>query len=355
MGSVEFIDVDRSRLLTIERDDEAGLWAVTSQPWPPLAIPDDPIVEAIGHLDVVVGQLEREHGLILPLEVRQVLTLPEVRLGTEEVKLWAPHMIGAPPWEVGTESQRWAGYLDQDHYDPSVGQGVLRNLVGATTYDQLRVREDAHVAARGTSLHTHGLPASYDLAGIQSIHRHLFQDVYPWAGQLRTVDMSKGGVGPGFVSFDQLRPSFDQIADLLQDTDLLRSVPAARYPAALARVYDALNTIHPFREGNGRTQREFVTALAGEAGYSVDWRRVEGAANDHASEVARSGDLGPMTTMFERIVRRAGFERPGAALPGAIAAAYPQPAHDATREHPTRQVPPAPRRPGPGREGGLSR
>lgn len=358
MGSAEFVDVDRGRLVTIGSDDPAGeLWFATWRPWPPAAAPDDPVVEAIGSLDAVVAQLERDQGLVLPIEVRQVLTLPEVRLGDQDAKLWAPHMIGAPPWEVGTESQRWAGYLDQEHFDPSVGQGVLRNLVGATTYDQLRVREDAFVAARGTSLHTHGLPATYDLAGLQSIHHHLFQDVYQWAGELRTVDMSKGGTGPGFVSFDAIRPTFDQITDLLRDTELLRRIPTAMYPAALARVYDALNTVHPFREGNGRTQREFVTALAGEAGYNIDWRSVQAVVNDRASEAALTGDLAPMTTMFERIVRRgpATIGHSSTMLPGAVAAAYPGPSQGATREPPMSPQVRPPRRDERGPDNGLSR
>jgi len=67
---------------------------------------------------------------------------------------------------------------------------------------------------------------------------------------------------------------FAELSGYLSETNLLRNVAASQYAGDLAHVYNVVNTIHPFREGNGRTQREFVTALAREAGYDVNWTRV---------------------------------------------------------------------------------
>ena len=100
------------------------------------------------------------------------------------------------PWEVGDHHQRWNGYLDFAHVDPFMGTPILRNLVGATTGDELRHREDTFVGVRALTLRANGIPGSFDLAGLQAIHRHLFQDVYEWAGELRTVGMQKGEVPP---------------------------------------------------------------------------------------------------------------------------------------------------------------
>lgn len=211
----------------------------------------------------------------------------------------------------------------------------------------------AHVPATSSPA-SHVLPASYDLAGLQSIHRHLFADVYPWAGELRTVPIAKGA-GTAFCSPEQIEPAFAQVAALLDEMNLLRDVKPALYPETLGRIYNAVNTIHPFREGNGRTQREFVSALATEAGYTLEWTRVAGIVNDLASEYARRGDHGPMTAMFQTIVdRRVAPPTGSAALPGAVSAAYPSQAADATRSqsgHGARQRPASPSGP----EHGLSR
>lgn len=176
--------------------------------------------------------------------------------------------MGERPWEVGDERQRWEGYLDPEHWDSSVGQGVLRNLVRARDYDELREIEDAAVGMRAMTLRAHGIPGSYDLAGLQQVHRHLFQDVYEWTGDLRTVNIVKAG--PGFVPTDQIESLMHLVTARIEETDLLRAVPEPTFTETLARVYNAVNAAHPFREGNGRTQREFITALARESGHTLD-------------------------------------------------------------------------------------
>ena len=124
---------------------------------------------------------------------------------------------------------------------------------------------------------------------------------------------------------------FAELSGYLSETNLLRNLAASHYAGDLAHVYNVVNTIHPFREGNGRTQREFVTALAREAGYDVNWTRVNGWVNDRASEAARAGDMRPMETMFARIVTLAADRPPAIVrLPGAVNAAYPSGAQKAT-------------------------
>lgn len=342
MGRVEFIDTDSARLWIVGWEPPLQTWFATYEPWPPDPdAVDDPLVDALGTSPhevptaaALLDRLRAEHGVDAPQEVRQALADPAVRTTNDAVRFWRPEMVGMPPWQVGTESQRWEGYLDPHHYDPTVGQGVLRNLVGATTYDELRRREDTFVGYRGATLRNHGLPASFDLAGLQSIHRHLFQDVYEWAGELRTVNIAKGRA---FLAPEQIESGFAQVAEIIRDTDLLRSIPQSSYSESLALVYHTVNTVHPFREGNGRSQREFITALARAGGFSIDWQRVPGWVNDRASELARGGDMAAMQTLFQRIVRPG----PGAShsqpprLPGAVRAAYPKAAGHVSSHRPT--------------------
>lgn len=106
----------------------------------------------------------------------------------------------AQPWETGDEISRWYGYLLDD------GK-TLRNRVGATTPDDLRRAEDHLVETRALSLREHGLPGSYDLAGLQAVHRHMFQDVYDWAGELRTVSIRKSA-DTWFTPVPDIEPSW---------------------------------------------------------------------------------------------------------------------------------------------------
>ncbi|MEL7978370.1 Fic family protein [Isoptericola sp. F-RaC21] len=206
------------------------------------------------------------------------------------------------PWEQGDEGARWNGYLLDDRH-------TLRNLVGARTPEQLRRIEDDLVEARALTLREHGLPTSYDLEGLRQVHRHLFQDVYAWAGDLRTVEIRKGA--GWFARRKQIEPAMRQLAEHLRETSNLRSVSAREVPRDLAQVYNIVNHVHPFREGNGRTQREFITALARESGHRLDWTRVTRdragyeSENDQASREASEGHPTALYEMFARITIRA--------------------------------------------------
>ncbi len=207
------------------------------------------------------------------------------------------------PWETGDEYARWDGYLLED-------KRTLRNLVGARTPEQLRNAEDHLVEARALTLREHGLPDSYGLDGLRAIHRHLFQDVYEWAGEVRTVSIRKGRDG-WFAPLDRIAPTMQAVGEQIARTENLRGIDPERIPGTLAQVYNLTNQAHPFREGNGRTQREYITALARESGHHIDWTRVTvgrgdlESENDRASRLAASGDPSALRDMFHRIVTRA--------------------------------------------------
>lgn len=116
-----------------------------------LADAEDPLVDVLGvrpgevtSAAALVWRLGADHGVTVPDEVRAALEDPSMRSSNDVVQLWRDEP-GPRPWEVGDEPQRWAGYLDLEHYDPVQEEAVLRNLVGATTYGDLRKREDDFV------------------------------------------------------------------------------------------------------------------------------------------------------------------------------------------------------------------
>jgi cell filamentation protein len=86
----------------------------------------------------------------------------------------------------------------------------------------------------------------------------------------------------------------------------LRGMSREQFIDRLAYHYDQLNYVHPFREGNGRTQRVFWNRVARDAGWQLDWREVHGATNDQASRAAsEQQDFGPLREMFDQIVSKA--------------------------------------------------
>jgi cell filamentation protein len=193
------------------------------------------------------------------------------------------------------------GFLDA-YLDP--GTGVLRNLIGARTRESLEDAEGSLSFARLVQLMDRPLKPTGDLAELCAVHRHLFQDLYDWAGQIRTVDIRKNVEGAEFfLPSAMIERASAFAAGELRSDNMLRGLDREHFIARLAYHYDQVNYIHPFREGNGRVQRVFWNRIALAAGWQLDWRPVHGDVNDRASRAASDQrDLGPLRAMFDRIV-----------------------------------------------------
>jgi cell filamentation protein len=188
------------------------------------------------------------------------------------------------------------------YLDPATG--ILRNRVGAKTQAELDAAEADLTAARLLQLLDHPPEPSGDLAELQDIHLRLFADLYEWAGECRTVDLRKAVEGAEFfLPVSMIEESAAYAAAELRRDGMLRSLPRDAFVERLAHHYDQFNYIHPFREGNGRTQRFFWSRVARDAGWQLDWSSVRGEANDAASRVASEDrDFGPLHAMFDAIV-----------------------------------------------------
>lgn len=92
------------------------------------------------------------------------------------------------------------------------------------------------------------------LAHLQHLHYQLFQDIYVWAGQLRTVDISKGTTR--FCHCQRIEPEADKLMAIIPALDQINNKDAMA--DAMADLYCELNMLHPFRDGNGRAQRFFL-------------------------------------------------------------------------------------------------
>lgn len=190
------------------------------------------------------------------------------------------------------------------YLDPS--SGVLRNLVGATSYGALRNAEGELVAMRmGQFLEALPLRPSGSLEDFKVIHQWLFQDIYDWAGVPRTVEICKNTQNAEFfLPCANIETGFAWSQEELAKDNLLKGLPLNEFAQRLAYHYDNYNFIHPFREGNGRAQRLFWTLLCHDAGYDLDWCQVSGEENDEASRAAaEEGNLSGLVRIFTRIAR----------------------------------------------------
>jgi cell filamentation protein len=150
--------------------------------------------------------------------------------------------------------------------DPYVypGTNVLRNRFGLRDARELERRERDASYARLLQLAAEPLPGRYDLAHLQAFHRHIFGDVWPWAGELRSVAIAKENTM--FALPEHIAPYLSNVLAGLPREDFLRGLPRRQLAARLAHYMAEINAVHPFREGNGRTQRAFVGQLAAQAG-----------------------------------------------------------------------------------------
>jgi len=193
-----------------------------------------------------------------------------------------------------------------DTVDPYLipGTDVLRNLLGIRISADLASAEADLSFARALQLLDSPAPATNDLDELRAIHRHLFQDLFDWAGAVRTIDVRKNIPGAEFfLPVGYIEHASAVCFRELAEERHLWGLPRERFVQRLAYHYEKINYIHPFREGNGRTQRIFWNRVALRAGWQLDWRPVHGEEN-HAAARAGSDqqDLGPLIRMFEKVV-----------------------------------------------------
>jgi len=158
-------------------------------------------------------------------------------------------------------------YVDHDYIYTDPKTGILRNLADITDPDDLLFFESGAVAKRIQELYEKPLKIK-GVDSLLSIHRHLFQDVYSWAGKRRKVEISKAG--KQFFPTTHFDNTFRFIDTLISDYRSITKGENLQITAKLAEILDNVNYLHPFREGNGRAQREFLRLLALEKGLTLN-------------------------------------------------------------------------------------
>ncbi len=158
-------------------------------------------------------------------------------------------------------------YIDPDFTYTYPETKILRNLLDITDPEVLLFVESGAVTKRLQELYENPIK----IKGIDSlfeIHRHLFQDIYVWAGKKRVVEISKDG--KQFFPTFHFDNAFRYIDQLITDFKKIPKDNKKMLAEKLGEILDNVNYLHPFREGNGRTQREFLRLLAWEKGLTLN-------------------------------------------------------------------------------------
>lgn len=133
---------------------------------------------------------------------------------------------------------------------------------------------------------------------MQALHFQLFQDVYDWAGELRTVGIAKDG-GDSFAPPQSIAVPVGHVTQKIFELGYLRELSGENLVQMVAYLYDYLNFAHPFREGNGRTQREFFAQLLAESHRGFEWGTITKSELHDACHRARNdGNLEPLAALI---------------------------------------------------------
>lgn len=168
-----------------------------------------------------------------------------------------------------------------DYFIP--GTFVLRNTFigpgepyGITDGAELNRREEQRTALRLAELAVRPVEGGFDYDHMKAIHRHVFQDVYDWAGEERTAPTDRFMTKDGH-SYYPAGPSLANAAEAeyakIADSGYLRGLPHDAFVTELSERWGELNVVHSFREGNTRTQFVFFSQLCDQAGYALDARQ----------------------------------------------------------------------------------
>ncbi|HXP18733.1 MAG TPA: Fic family protein [Streptosporangiaceae bacterium] len=188
--------------------------------------------------------------------------------------------------------------MPEDPYTDPV-TGILLNKLGLRIADELKSAEREITHAALIMLRESPVRPTYDLPHLCAIHQRIFGDLYVWAGQVRTVAIARGNL---FCLPQYIESSSADIFRALGGENFLRGLERRPFIDRLTYYLGEVNAVHPFREGNGRTQRAFFEQLARDVGFTVNWQHLDAARNVEASAAIMRGDAEPMRKLLDTLI-----------------------------------------------------
>lgn len=151
------------------------------------------------------------------------------------------------------------------------GTDVLMNKLGIRDKNKLQDYERRLTMLRLLELTEKPIHGNFDLSHLKKIHQYIFQDIYEWAGEIRQVDIAKTYM---FCNVKFIETQSEEIFGKLKEEKFLSNLEISKFIPRLAYYFAEVNALHPFREGNGRTQREFFRTLADQNGYILSFANI---------------------------------------------------------------------------------
>lgn len=177
---------------------------------------------------------------------------------------------------------------------------VLINKLNIHDTDKLLEVERKLTMLRLMDLLEKPISGKFDLEHLRNIHKYIFQDIYPWAGKIRTVDIAKSNM---FCKVQFIEMQAKEIFGKLQKDDYLKQLSKEKFAKRAAYYFSEINALHPFREGNGRTQREFIRQLAYQSGYILHFSAISEQEMVQASIDSFVCNYKKMEALFIKIIK----------------------------------------------------
>lgn len=181
------------------------------------------------------------------------------------------------------------------------GSNVLKNKMGIRDMEQLHEMERKLTMLRILELLDKPVRGTFDLKHLQAVHAYIFQDVYDWAGELRKVDIAKGNM---FCNAMFLSGQAEEVFGKLKAENYLHGLEEDGFAIRLAYYFSEINALHPFREGNGRSQRELIRCLALHNGYVINFVNADKDEMLEASRESFLCEYGAMERLFRKCLKK---------------------------------------------------
>ena len=171
------------------------------------------------------------------------------------------------------------------------GTNILVNKLNIKDSEELESYETSVVSLKLMALNKKGITGNFDVAHFVSIHKFLFEDIYNFAGLFRTENIAKDYFQ--FAEWEYIESELERLLSELKSENYLVGLSKEQFASRLAYYWAELNVLHPFREGNGRTTREFLRQLSLKNGYILNLYKVNSQELLNASikSIADTSDL----------------------------------------------------------------
>lgn len=177
---------------------------------------------------------------------------------------------------------------------------VLINKLGIQDQSELNSVERQFVLLKSSQAEQETIFKNIDFNFYKELHKQLFGDLYEWAGTVRSMNISKKGTV--FCNFEDIERIGTLKFQRLAEQNYLKGLTKSRFIDELTEFYHDMNMLHPFREGNGRTLRLFITLLVRNAGYTLNFSDCDSDLLMIATIKAAQGDLSSLKEVFSELV-----------------------------------------------------